>query len=118
MHRCFFFNDTATTEIYTLSLPDALPIWAFLPLSDALGRIAAALAAGTSVDAVEIEYLGRIAERDTRLLTVQVLKGILRGHTEEDVNDVNAPSLAEERGIEVAETSRPHARDLDRKSVV
>ena len=27
MHRvCFFFNDTATTEIYTLSLHDALPI--------------------------------------------------------------------------------------------
>ena len=26
----FFFNDTATTEIYTLSLHDALPIWWFL----------------------------------------------------------------------------------------
>src|SRR6202453_3110299 len=26
---CFFFNDTATTEIYTLSLHDALPISAF-----------------------------------------------------------------------------------------
>src|SRR2546426_10514964 len=26
----FFFNDTATTEIYTLSLHDALPIWADL----------------------------------------------------------------------------------------
>src|SRR6476620_8486632 len=25
--RCFFFNDTATTEIYTLSLHDALPIY-------------------------------------------------------------------------------------------
>src|ERR1022692_2629816 len=25
----FFFNDTATTEIYTLSLHDALPIWGF-----------------------------------------------------------------------------------------
>src|SRR3712207_8822104 len=25
----FFFNDTATTEIYTLSLHDALPIWRF-----------------------------------------------------------------------------------------
>src|ERR1044071_957627 len=25
----FFFNDTATTEIYTLSLHDALPVWAF-----------------------------------------------------------------------------------------
>src|SRR5574337_523907 len=27
----FFFNDTATTEIYTLSLHDALPIWHLLP---------------------------------------------------------------------------------------
>src|SRR3712207_8272573 len=26
----FFFNDTATTEIYTLSLHDALPIWVSL----------------------------------------------------------------------------------------
>src|SRR3712207_8502248 len=29
----FFFNDTATTEIYTLSLHDALPIW-----NPAIGR--------------------------------------------------------------------------------
>src|SRR5260370_13255985 len=43
----FFFNDTATTEIYTLSLHDALPIWQlqqaahhFLDL--ALGRAAVA----------------------------------------------------------------------------
>src|SRR2546427_3316001 len=27
MINFFFFNDTATTEIYTLSLHDALPIW-------------------------------------------------------------------------------------------
>src|SRR6476620_12158119 len=27
----FFFNDTATTEIYTLSLHDALPIWSARP---------------------------------------------------------------------------------------
>src|SRR3712207_9127513 len=27
MSYVFFFNDTATTEIYTLSLHDALPIW-------------------------------------------------------------------------------------------
>ena len=30
--NCFFFNDTATTEIYTLSLHDALPISAAPPL--------------------------------------------------------------------------------------
>ena len=27
LKKLFFFNDTATTEIYTLSLHDALPIW-------------------------------------------------------------------------------------------
>src|ERR1041385_9538589 len=31
----FFFNDTATTEIYTLSLHDALPIWRLAPHHDA-----------------------------------------------------------------------------------
>src|ERR1022692_284144 len=33
LHRLFFFNDTATTEIYTLSLHDALPIWPSLKIS-------------------------------------------------------------------------------------
>src|SRR3989338_2568876 len=31
--KYFFFNDTATTEIYTLSLHDALPIWVVRTLS-------------------------------------------------------------------------------------
>src|SRR5256886_13050966 len=34
----FFFNDTATTEIYTLSLHDALPI--MIPLRQKVGRAA------------------------------------------------------------------------------
>src|SRR3712207_7987862 len=32
MRDIFFFNDTATTEIYTLSLHDALPILGFVTL--------------------------------------------------------------------------------------
>ena len=34
----FFFNDTATTEIYTLSLHDALPIWTFAILGEHVHR--------------------------------------------------------------------------------
>jgi D-3-phosphoglycerate dehydrogenase len=45
------------------------------------------------------------------LLSIQVLLGVLRGHTEEEINEVNAPALAEERGIDVAETKRTSARD-------
>src|SRR2546430_5617042 len=35
----FFFNDTATTEIYTLSLHDALPIFKTISLADAAAHI-------------------------------------------------------------------------------
>src|SRR3712207_9565536 len=44
MHLVFFFNDTATTEIYTLSLHDALPISVRLDLTfDALEDLQLAL---------------------------------------------------------------------------
>ena len=78
----------------------------------ASGRLAMTLAEGSSVDRVEVEYFGRIAERDTRLLTLAVLQGVLAGHCEEDVNLVNAPSLAEERGIGVSERKETVARDF------
>lgn len=84
----------------------------FMPLARNLGRLAVALSAGSSVDCVEIEHLGGIAERDTRPLTTETLLGVLSGHTEEEANAVNAPLLADERGIEVAETRNPHARDF------
>jgi D-3-phosphoglycerate dehydrogenase len=83
----------------------------FLPLCRRLGRLAMALAQGSSVDRVEVEHLGHIAERVTRLLTLSVLHGLLAGHTEEDVNLVNAPALAEERGIGVSERREALARD-------
>src|SRR2546421_13054141 len=41
----FFFNDTATTEIYTLSLHDALPISRGISYQDAPGRRAKGKAA-------------------------------------------------------------------------
>jgi D-3-phosphoglycerate dehydrogenase / 2-oxoglutarate reductase len=103
---------TSAVNVPAVAAEDMEALGPFLPLCAQLGRIGAALAPGTSVDGVEVEYLGRIAERDTRFLTVQVLKGVLGGHTEEEVNDVNATTLAEERAIAVAETNRPHARDF------
>src|SRR2546429_3797046 len=38
MFHFFFFNDTATTEIYTLSLHDALPIFSNFPWSAGISR--------------------------------------------------------------------------------
>jgi D-3-phosphoglycerate dehydrogenase len=103
---------TSAVNVPAIAPEDLEALGPYLPLAYNLGRVGVALAEGTSIDALEVEYLGRIASRDTRLLTVQVLKGALAGHIEEDVNDVNAPALAEERGIQVSETSTAHARDF------
>ena len=84
----------------------------FVSLCGALGRIAGALAEGGSIDRVQTEFLGRIAERDTRLLSIHALIGVLSGHTEEEVGVVNAPTIAAERGIELAETKTSLARDF------
>ena len=103
---------TTAVNVPAVAAEDMEALGPFLPLCLGLGRIAVALAEGTGVDEVDVEYRGRIAERDTRFLTVQVLKGALRGHTEEEVNDVNAPSIAEERGIAVSQTNSSSARDF------
>src|SRR3712207_8905663 len=48
----FFFNDTATTEIYTLSLHDALPI---SPMADRLVPVAPGLQAGVAAVLVGVD---------------------------------------------------------------
>lgn len=103
---------TTAVNIPAVAPEDMEVLGPFVPLCEQLGRIGMALAERSSVDRVDIELLGRVAERDTRLLSLAVLKGILSGHTEEEVNLVNAPSLAEERGIDVVETKRTTARDF------
>jgi D-3-phosphoglycerate dehydrogenase / 2-oxoglutarate reductase len=103
---------STAVNIPAISAEDMEVLGPFLPLAGRLGALAMALAEGSGVDRVEIEYFGRIAERDTRLLTLAVLRGVLAGHTEEEVNLVNAPSLAEERGIQVSERTDATARDF------
>lgn len=85
----------------------------FLPLANQLGRLAMALAEGSSVERIEAAFLGRIAEFDTRLLTLAVIQGALQGRTEEQVNLVNAPTMAHQRGIVVEERAVSEAEDFN-----
>jgi D-3-phosphoglycerate dehydrogenase len=103
---------STAVNIPAVSAEDMDALGPFIPLVRRLGRLAIQLAESSSVERVEVEYLGRIAERDTRLLTLAVLVGLLAGHTEEEVNLVNAPSLVEERGIQVSERKEAAARDF------
>ncbi len=103
---------TTAVNVPAVAAEDLEILGPFLPLCRKLGKLAVGIADGASIDRVEVEFLGRIAERDTRPLVLHVLLGALSGHTEEDVNEVNAPQLAKERGIEVEETKRATARDF------
>lgn len=79
-------------------------------LAEKLGALYAGLS-GSAPDVLEIEYQGQIAEYDTRILTLSVLKGFFGATTDAPVSYVNAPQLAEDRGIEVRPTSTTVARD-------
>jgi D-3-phosphoglycerate dehydrogenase len=92
--------------------PEAMEALApFVPLCEKLGRLGQGLGNG-SVDRVTAEFRGRIASHDTRLLGIAVMVGILSGNTEEPVNLVNAPQMAEERGIDLVETKEASVGDF------
>lgn len=82
----------------------------FVPLAQRLGSILTGLADG-ALRSLECRYLGRIAEADTRVLTLAALRGCLARVVHEPVSFVNAPVIAQERGIVLSETRSTVSRD-------
>ena len=82
----------------------------FLPLAERLGRLFGLIAGGLA-PVLEIEYEGQLAEYDTRILTLSVLKGIFSVAIDEPVSFVNAPQLADERGLSVRATTALASQD-------
>jgi D-3-phosphoglycerate dehydrogenase / 2-oxoglutarate reductase len=74
----------------------------FMPLAEKLGRLLTALRSeGASASQVTAEFVGKIAEEDDRAVTLSAVKGLLADVVHEPVTFVNAPLLAEDRGLEV-----------------
>ncbi|MFQ5896918.1 MAG: phosphoglycerate dehydrogenase [Candidatus Methylomirabilia bacterium] len=82
----------------------------YLMLAEKLGSFLAQIAEGRMREA-RIEYAGEVAGLKTELLTVTFLKGLLSVILEENVTDVNAPTLAKARGIRVVEASATECED-------
>jgi D-3-phosphoglycerate dehydrogenase len=77
----------------------------YMALAQLLGGMAGQLTAaqGAEIKAIRVEYEGHVAELNRRPLTAAALAGVL-APLMGAVNMVNAPVVAKERGIEVAET--------------
>jgi len=82
----------------------------YIDLADTAGKIAVQLF-DERVERVEITYAGDIADEDVDLVTASALKGVFQP-LEWQVNAVNAPRVAEQRGIDVTESKTHQAEDF------
>lgn len=103
--RDFFSHGFAKSAVnIPLLRPDILdPVKHYLPMAETMGTFIRQIAKG-AIQSVELTAKGELSQHRCGPLTLAVLKGLL-SEAREGVNYVNAPSIAEESGIEVKESS-------------
>lgn len=83
----------------------------YFDLAERLGCTACSLAEG-AIKSVEVEYNGDIVDVNTKMITTAVIKGMLNPILENNVNYVNAPSLAKERNIKITEVKNKEVKNF------
>ena len=83
----------------------------YLSLAERMGCLQAQLAQG-AIQAVTIKYSGDFLGLDMAPVTTAALKGLLTPILQDEVNFVNAPVIAKERGIRVTESRSVEAEDF------
>ena len=82
----------------------------YLNLAEKLGSLQGQLCKG-GVSEVHIEYDGEVSELDTSPITVAALKGFLSPMMDAVVSFVNAPVIAQDKGIKVIESKSSETKD-------
>jgi len=83
----------------------------FIRLADRMGRMLSQLSEG-HIKSVEIDYDGNFGDNDMAPVRTAVVCGLLEPLVLDDVNAVNAPYLAKEKGIKVLESSSDDAQEF------
>ena len=95
----------------SISAEEAPKLRPFVALAEKLGSFAGQLTE-TGIQKVQISYEGAVAGMNTKALTAAAIAGLLRPMLS-DINVVNAPIVAKERGVVVEETTREMAGDYE-----
>jgi len=95
---------TNAINMPSISAADAVVMKPWIDLASKLGAFAGQLTE-TSITGVEIVYEGTVAKLNLRALTQATIAGLLKPALP-DVNMVNAPIVAKERGIVITESRR------------
>jgi D-3-phosphoglycerate dehydrogenase / 2-oxoglutarate reductase len=83
----------------------------YVDLARRLGLLLAQMSQGAPQKA-ELLYRGEAARKSTKLITAAFAAGLLESRLEQNVNIVNAPLLAMERGIEIVEKTSSQKGDF------
>lgn len=81
-----------------------------IPLTEKLGVIACALS-NAAIVRVEVDVRGAVVDHDVRVLELSATKGIFQNLVHDPVSFVNAPVLAEQRGVDISLTTNPTSED-------
>jgi D-3-phosphoglycerate dehydrogenase / 2-oxoglutarate reductase len=95
---------TNALNMPSISADEAQKVRPWIALAENLGAFAGQLT-GSSITAVELIYEGTAAALNTRALTQAAISGLLKPALSE-VNMVNAPLVAKDRGIRISEVRR------------
>lgn len=102
---------TNALNMPSITAEEAPRLRPYIALAENLGKFAGQLTE-TSVKAIEVVYAGGVSKLNTRPMTASAVAGVLRPMLAE-VNIVNAPMIAKERGVAIAETFRDDAENFE-----
>ena len=105
---------TNALNVPSLSAEEAPRLRPYMALAEKLGSLIGQLVTD-GMSGVTVEVEGAAAELNIKPITAAVLAGLMRPHSD-TVNMVNAPYLARERDIEIAEVR--HERETDYHTLV
>jgi D-3-phosphoglycerate dehydrogenase len=83
----------------------------YVDLARRLGLLHAQMCRG-AIKKADLHYRGEAAQKSTRLITAAFTAGLLETRLDQNVNIVNAPLLARERGLEVVEHTSSQKGDF------
>lgn len=97
----------AAVNMPPLKTKDVTELKPYLDLAEMLGKIYYQ-AEKETVQKIEIVYSGDLAEKETGVISLSVLKGFLEPISKDRVNYVNAPLILKNMGIELVESKSSH----------
>ena len=112
-----FFRDGVIRNAVNLAVVLDPKIAPYARLAELMANMAAQMA-NAPITSVKVGVYGKLAAGDTRELGLSALKGLLAKSTGYPVTLVNAPGLAEARGIELIEHKSEQARNYQTLLVV